>query len=441
VTAFYVGLSDDLGPYEYMESMKSVFGSSFDANTINEDAIGKLKAKLAEYQPPAIYGGTGFGNDGGCGIAPPFTSEQADKCLENTKGFRLMGQRFIPDSYMFQNLVFAYVSQHFSLTPSNWDEKPFTSGLVNTPYGQIVARVFPRGLDVMALLGSNRAKELLTELGDDQYLKYNEKFAELEKEFNRFSVEDWNKNLYWSWLYSLKTLLKDFGKGYPTFMQTKSWQDKEIYTASASWTELRHDTILYAKQSYTMAGTTSVRTEPPEKPVVGYIEPIPEFYNRLLALTRMTINGLDEMAVLDDTSKRRLQNLESILERLVEISKKELENKALTQEDYDFIKYFGKQLEGVIADVEEKAQKTTIIADVHTDGNSGKVLEEGVGYVDLIVVAYKVPDGRILVGAGPVMTYYEFKQPMSDRLTDEKWREILLQNPPKMPEWTTSFIS
>jgi len=54
VTAFYVGLSDDLGPYEYMESMKSVFGSSFDANTINEDAIGKLKAKLAEYQPPAI---------------------------------------------------------------------------------------------------------------------------------------------------------------------------------------------------------------------------------------------------------------------------------------------------------------------------------------------------------------------------------------------------
>ena len=125
----------------------------------------------------------------------------------------------------------------------------------------------------------------------------------------------------------------------------------------------------------------------------------------------------------------------------MEISKKELENKALTQEDYDFIKYFGKQLEGVIADVEEKAQKTTIIADVHTDGNSGKVLEEGVGYVDLIVVAYKVPDGRILVGAGPVMTYYEFKQPMSDRLTDEKWREILLQNPPKMPEWTTSFIS
>ena len=179
---------------------------------------------------------------------------------------------------------------------------------------------------------------------------------------------------------------------------------------------------------------------PPPPPVVGYVEPVPEFYNRLLALTRMTIEGLDEMAVLDDTSKRRLQSLEIILERLTEISKKELENQALTEEDYDFIKHFGKQLEGVIADVEEKAQKTTIIADVHTDGNSGQVLEEGVGYVDLIVVAYKVPDGRILVGAGPVMTYYEFKHPMSDRLTDEKWRELLSQNPPEMPEWTASFI-
>jgi len=439
VTAFYVGLSDDLGPYEYTESMKSVFGSSFDANDMNEDTIGQLKAKLAEYQPPAIYGGTGFGDDGGCGIPPPFTSEQADQCLENTKGFRFMGQRFIPDSYMFQNLVFGYVNKHLSLTPDTWNEKPFTSGLIDTPQGQIVARVFPRGLDVMALLGSKRAKELLKELDDDNYKNYNEKFTELEKEFNEFGVEEWNKNLYWAWLYSLKPLLKEFGNGYPTFMQTKAWQDKELTTALASWAELRHDTILYAKQSYTMTGITSIPIEPE---VVGYVEPVPEFYNRLLALTRMTNKGLNGMNVLDENSKARLESLEGILERLVKISKDELENKELTQEDYNFIKNFGKQLKGVIADVDDKARKTTIIADVHTDGNSGKVLEEGVGYVDLIVVSYKVPDGRILIGAGPVMTYYEFKHPMNDRLTDEKWRDdILKNNPPKKTEWNSNFAS
>jgi len=80
-----------------------------------------------------------------------------------------------------------------------------------------------------------------------------------------------------------------------------------------------------------------------------------------------------------------------------------------------------------------------VVADVHTDGNTHQVLEEGVGYVRLMLVAYKVPDGRILIGAGPVMSYYEFKHPMDDRLTDEKWRNLLASNPPKRPKWTYNF--
>jgi len=31
------------------------------------------------------------------------------------------------------------------------------------------------------------------------------------------------------------------------------------------------------------------------------------------------------------------------------------------------------------------------VADVHTDANTEVVLEEGVGYVDMLVVAYKLP--------------------------------------------------
>jgi len=173
--------------------------------------------------------------------------------------------------------------------------------------------------------------------------------------------------------------------------------------------------------------------------VVGYIEPLPEFYNRLLALTRMTTIGLDEIHVLDKASKSRLENLEKILERLVELSEKELKNEELTQDDYDFIKNFGEKLSVVIKDVDDKAKKTTIIADVHTDTNTGQVLEEGVGYVNLMAVAYKIPDGRILIGAGPVFSYYEFKQPMEDRLTDERWRDMLKSQSPEKPEWISNF--
>ena len=432
VTAFYVGFSDDLGPYEYLEALNSVFNGEFDPNNLTQENLEKLKAKLAEFKPPKIYGGTGQAQ-----LWPPFTPEQADKVLSLTAGFRLMGQRFVPDSYMFSNLVSPYVGMYSGKDCKNTFTCEFTGG------GP--ARVFPRGLDVMALLGSKRAKEILQELGDTEYegrdkegnkITYETQFLKLKEEFDKFNESDWQKNLYWSWLYALKPLLKEFGKGYPTFMQTKAWQDKELTTALASWAELRHDTILYAKQSYTM---TLRAAPPPQKPVVGYVEPVPEFYNRLLALTKMTNKGLSEMNVLDEKAKSRLNNLERILERLVEISKKELQNEELTKDDYDFIKNFGEELNGVIDQVPEKSKKTTIIADVHTDQNTRKVLEEGIGYVKLIAVAYKLPDNRILIGAGPVFSYYEFKQPMEDRLTDEKWRDLLESNPPASPEWVSNF--
>ncbi len=418
VTAFYVGLSDDLGPYEYIDALNSVFGGSFDPDNLNDEMIGELKVKLTEYGSPRIYGGTGN--------CVAFTSEEANQCLNNTAGFRLMGQRFIPDSYMFTNLVGVYTDVY-----QGDGIKPFT--YIIDGAGRPV-RGFPRGLDVMALLGSDRSKELLDKLNDSNYKEYDRQYKELEDEFNSFDAAEWNKNLYWSWLFALKPLLNDHGAGYPTFMQTDAWQDKELTTALASWAELRHDTILYAKQSHTMTATCAPPMEE-EKPVVGCVEPVPEFYNRLLALTRMTNSGLTEMDVLDSSSKHRLENLERILTRLVNISSKELENKELSKDDYDFIKNFGDNLDGVIADVDDKAKKTTVIADVHTDSNTEQVLEEGVGYVDLIIVAYKLPDGRILVGAGPVMSYYEFKQPMDGRLTDEAWRELLDSNPPDKPEW------
>ena len=425
VTAFYVGFSDDLGPYEYIDALNFVFGETFDPDDLDDETIGELRAKLAEYGSPEIYGGTGA-----CEIPPPFTPAQADQCLNNTAGFRLMGQRFIPDSYIFTNLVGEYTDVY------EGDHMPFT--LVVSGAGRQI-RGFPRGLDFMALLGSNRSRELLDELDDSNYREYDRQYMQMEDEFDSFGYADWNKNLYWSWLFTLKPLLMDYGAGYPTFMQTRAWQEKELATALASWTELRHDTILYAKHSYAMAESAFI--PPKERPVVGYVEPVPEFYNRLLALTQMTNNGLADMDVLDGPARQRLENLEQILKRLVEISSKELENEELTDEDYDFIKNFGDRLDGVIADVDDKAKKTTIVADVHTDGNTMQVLEEGVGYVDLIVVVYKLPDGRLLVGVGPVMSYYEFKHPMDDRLTDEAWRELLAADPPERPEWISGFRS
>jgi hypothetical protein len=88
------------------------------------------------------------------------------------------------------------------------------------------------------------------------------------------------------------------------------------------------------------------------------------------------------------------------------------------------------------------ARKTTLVADVHTHYVEEQVVEEATGKVDLIFVACQNPDESIFLAAGPVLSYYEFKHPMDDRLTDEAWRE-LLDSPdrPEQPKWYLPLMS
>lgn len=479
ITGFFVGFSDDLGPYEYSAVLKSLFEEEEIKPQNLEEKYSDIKDALLNLSyNPKIYGGLGA-----CELfmpCPPLSDEeiqklktQAKKLLEETKGFRLMGQRFTIDSWLFSEIVSPYSGEYAGpKTPLPTEEKPFTftwddpyppeketrpftwvkTDVKNCPPPAArEVRGFPRGLDVMALFGSERAKEILEELGDTKYLDYERKFSELKSKIDSLSTDDWFQNLYWNWLYVLKSLLTEFGEGYQTFMQTKAWQDKELNTALASWAELRHDTNLYVKQSVTMAEMGAGGGGALES--IGYVEPVPEFYARLLTLTKMTDKGLKALVPKEELEKLRIEDnlgrFSEILTKLLNISKKELENKPLAQEEKAFINDFGLMsgvfIEDVVSEpgIESKIDpnvfKPTLVADVHTESNTKKVLEEGVGYIKTLLVAYKLPDGRILVGVGPVFSYYEFKQPMEKRLTDEDWRIMLDTSHPEEPKWTKNF--
>ncbi|MFW5867424.1 MAG: DUF3160 domain-containing protein, partial [Armatimonadota bacterium] len=298
-------------------------------------------------------------------------------------------------------------------------------------------RVFPRGLDVMAAIGSDRAYDILEAEGDTAWANYDEQLATLREEFGEVSREDWNRNLYWSWIHSLRALVTPVGEGYPNFMQTDAWQDRTLWAALASWAELRHDTILYAKQPYMPVATAMPM--PADEPPPGFVEPRPEFYARMLALARMTREGLAEMEVLDEQSLERLQNLEAIIERLLDISLTQLAGDAISEEDAEYLTYIAGRIKRTLIGMEDEDEKSTVVADVLTDTNTRQVLEEGVGYIKVIYAAYQAPDGRIAIGMGPVLSHYEFKHPMGDRLTDEAWREMLQDNPPEVAPWVESF--
>ncbi|HDH09570.1 MAG TPA: DUF3160 domain-containing protein, partial [Chloroflexi bacterium] len=336
-----------------------------------------------------------------------------------TKGFRFMGQRFIPDSYIFQQLVYDKV------------------GTQDHP------RLFPKGLDVAAVLGSERAYDILLNVYDEgRYANYREQVEKLREEFAKLPPEQWVENLYWSWLHSLRPLLEIKGEGYPVFMQNTAWADKDLNTFLGSWTELRHDTILYAKQSYTLKATSIM---PQPEAVKGYVEPQPEVFARLAALAKQMRTGLDGRGLLNAEYRDKLVRLESLLLDLKAMAEKELVGEPLSEKEYETIRNIGGVLENLTTFsvrtkeeiTSEADERMAIVADVHTDVNSGRVLEEAVGDAFLIYVVVPV-EGELVVAQGGVFSYYEFTHPMAERLTDEAWQA--LEPKPDLPIWTKSFI-
>ncbi|MHA1445905.1 MAG: DUF3160 domain-containing protein [Candidatus Heimdallarchaeaceae archaeon] len=391
-TVFYVGASDDLTAEEYYNIWQNNGAPSGDALS-ERSLIETIIEEIQSYRKPKIN--SMFVYD--------------DQEVENvTQGFRLMGQRFIPDSYIFQQLV----------------------------HDEIYNRLMPTGLDVFSVFGSPRA-EYFMENENQLYPGYDDQINKLRKEFGNLTDYDWTQNLYWLWLFTLFPLLDPASKGYPGFMLSDAWTDKSLMTASSSWAELRHDTILYAKQSYTVLLESFTKTYP------GYVEPYPEVYARLASLVRLMIDGLSERGLLIGSFSSKLIEIAEVFENLQIISIKELENEPLTDQDIGYINSAAMKIEDLASydDPEYEEWVSTaddrmaVIADVHTDPNTGMVLEVGTGNPFVIYVIVQDHRGNLRLARGGTFSYYEFEQPMTERLTDEEWQDMLDNNPPSLPEW------
>ena len=430
-TVYFVGKTDDLYVNDYIKLIKEIFplNESIDKYN-NQEKLAEFIDRAIQLRAPKILSGLAFAEDGDFRVS--------------TQGFRFMGQRFIPDSYVFQELVFGVKKEGKKILHYTGKEKPFT--MEDIP-NEGPVRAFPRGLDICAVLGSKRALKILEVEGDTEYTEYYNQLNNLKEEFSLKTIEEWKQNLYWRWLYALLPLLEENeDTNLPCFMQSPAWVDKELQNALGSWTELRHDTILYAKQSYTLAG----KGMPPEpKLTYGYVEPYPEVYARLEEMMRDLRNNLIALDLAIEGIPEKIKEFEELLDKLKIISEKEISNTPLDNEEYELIWNIGSKLvslkefpseilEKITSDTDEKME---IVADVHTDVNTGQVLEEGVGSPFNIYVIIDSARG-IRVCRGAVFSYYEFKHPMEDRLTDEKWQEMgEKRERPNQPDWVRTFIA
>lgn len=169
----------------------------------------------------------------------------------------------------------------------------------------------------------------------------------------------------------------------------------------------------------------------------------------------MMRSGLKELGLLADASAAEdvLAAFDRLLIRLQDIAIRELQDQPLTN-DLAFLGDFATSYDDLLGRISRLGGPirgmgdlladdlwTTIAADVQTNLWAGEVLEEGSGTLELLVVAPRIPGGEShFVAAGPVFTYYEFRHPANDRLTDQVWREMLDgDSPPAHAPWTCSF--
>ena len=405
-TNFFVGKSDDVTYYDVHEILEDVYGKNpkLDEVAGNEDDFEKAYSELKKLDPPEINS------------IPIFEEEIQPDREKEIHGFRFMGQRYTIDASIFQRLIDREVKD----------------------------RMLPKGLDIPAAMGSDEALDILDEMGETKYKNYEANMSKMRTYISGLAKNIWTQNLYWSWMYALRPLLEEKGDGYPAFMQNTAWLRKELNTYLGSWTELKHDTILYAKQVYAELGGA-----PEDLEIKGYVEPYPEVYARVAALCEMTREGLEDRDLIEKRDSDTLESMEELVRDLLDISIKELENKTLSKDDYDLIRTFGGQLEhfwmealrdeGVESISQLANNPAALVADVATDPN-GQVLEEATGYINNIYVAVPI-EGDIVLAQGGVFSQYEFVEPLSGRLTDSEWQDTLESgDAPNLASWMDSFV-
>lgn len=403
---------------------------------------------------------------------------------EQTQGLRFLGQSFTFDSYTLGKLVFAHVGPNadheayqyvldypedrvsaFCIkdagvtgsfascdgqTQADWAWLCCKAKAIAELEGRSeladLCRLLPKGLDVAAAFGSSRAEQHLEP--DRGYCSCSDQLASLQEETADFTDEEHWRTLYTGWLHSIHPLFERDYAGLPTWMSGDACRDKALQTGLTSWAELRHDTILYVKQSYTSGIGGASSTLPPVDVNPYYVEPQPEVYSRLADLTRLTRHGLGELKMLADALDRPISNQETLLGRLTTISVAELHHEVISASDQDYVSGIGTTFSNTIVSIaavtseapeppddsypstlvgilEGDPYKATVVADVHTDANTARVLEVGSGYVDWVVVVNLDPTGALVANIGPIFSYYEFAQPMERRLNDNDWAELL----------------
>lgn len=294
-------------------------------------------------------------------------------------------------------------------------------------------RPFPKALDVFATMGNNYAEDILLNVYKEKQIweGYPDTLNALKKKFK--GLNNWESSIYNKKMETILSLQK-ISTSAPYFMKMPNWQKKNLNTMLASWTGLKHDMVLYIEQPSGAEMGDGGEIPPPQK--IAYVEPHIEFWGKCIELLELNKKMLEKNGLMTKKLEYRNKELIKMAELFVRISDKELKKQMITNSEFDTLSFIGGKVESLTLNIIESnegyiSQVTTperyiaIVTDVYTYND--KCLQEGVGMGDEIYVIVEI-NGLLYLTRGAVFSHYEFTQNTSERLTDEAWQKLLLDN-------------
>jgi hypothetical protein len=413
-----------------------------------------------------------------------FWSPMSPEQIKLPRSFAVMGQRFVPDAWAHSVCVFDSIIWDEDGVPDVWDK---------------VQRRVPSALDIaFSVLGNDQvvpdiaariARADLTPADGRDYWRdgrmYQHNLAAARQVMDGQSPQAWTNNIYMSWLACLRELSEPTtSPEFPEAMRTRAWAMKTLNTQLASRTQLRHDTVLYAKQPY----TGDILCEYPD----GYVEPRPGFWRKMKEMALRTkelvitlpktgtivFEANDPLEPPYTVSRasiwtnrvRFLETFANTMATLQAISEKELALQPLSGDEVFFLKglienpgavytgartysgwYPGLFYMNVRAqrsvDFASSDRWDALVTDVHTDvpsvlvGDPGGILHQAVGNVHMLLVSVDCGPSGAAVYAGPVLSHYEFELGPTTRLTDSQWKsQVRAGDLPLQPDWTRNYL-
>ncbi|MFW9939811.1 MAG: DUF3160 domain-containing protein [Candidatus Thorarchaeota archaeon] len=401
-----VGQTNAITPLIIDDIYKDLIGTSWNLDDINNDLISQLQMIILNDStiptPKSPY------------IIDAFASSTS-----SPKTFVLFGERLTLDTYALNHLVLPYITD----------------------------RYLPTGLDFAATCVESRRSLKHLEPEFDKYPELSNQINTVKNEINNISSVE-KQTIHWQWIESLKDISgSEPGCNetpvIPEFMSSNAWLDEKLTTIMGSWAQLKHDLILYSQQSATMV----ICSTP-----MGYVEPYPEFYSQIGNLSQMYKSSLLPLESIgfdfsnyDYYALRALDDFYEASQMLEKISYKELTGRPLNEEEKQFIMetyeesgicggpFVAGWLSRIIGKLDPEYgtanpypnSRTSLVADIHTDLNSGDILHLATGLLEPIIAIVPGWEGNEIAVVGPVFSFYEFALSAYQRLNDQEWRGIL----------------